>query len=419
MVLKKVFKLLVIGYLFYCLFIVWYLYFGVDQVIPLQYKGTAADPVTFMTDKQLELSYEYSRLKFILYFITIPFEWLIILYIITFGFSTRLYRIATSVFTKKWMQIGVYLLLFLLSLAVAMLPLRYIRYMLAKSYGIGKQPLLGWLKDYSVSFGVEFLIFFLIGIVVYWLFTKHEKQAWLYGWFILVPFAFFFMWVQPILIDPLYNEFIPLEDRKLEMEILSLAHQAGIETERVFQVNVSGKTTALNAYVTGIGDSARIVLWDTTLTNLQNDEIIFIMAHEIGHYVMNHIYVGIIGYLLLSLLLLFLLSKIYRWFIQRYGKQINIKGFSDIKGFPVLLLLFSIIMFTLQPAANLVARYQEHQADVYAIELTKDPEAAIRSFQSLTVAGLQEVNPPQLVKWFVYTHPTMLERLNFLAKYEK
>lgn len=99
------------------------------------------------------------------------------------------------------------------------------------------------------------------------------------------------MYIQPVVIDPLYNEFYPLKDKELEAKILSLADQADIPSEHVFEVNMSEKTNALNAYVTGIGENSRIVLWDTTLNSLTDEEILFIMAHEMGHYVEKHIYI--------------------------------------------------------------------------------------------------------------------------------
>ena len=101
------------------------------------------------------------------------------------------------------------------------------------------------------------------------------------------------MFLQPVVIAPLYNDFYPLKDKELEAQILELASQADIPADHVFEVNMAEKTNALNAYVTGIGANARIVLWDTTLNGLSNEQILFIMAHEMAHYVEKHIYFGI------------------------------------------------------------------------------------------------------------------------------
>ncbi len=223
------------------------------------------------------------------------------------------------------------------------------------------------------------------------------------------------MFIQPVVIDPLYNDFYPLKNKELESKILSLATQAHIPAEHVYEVNMAEKTNALNAYVTGIGSNSRIVLWDTTLNRLTDNEILFIMAHEMGHYVEKHIYFGIVGYLLLSLVGLWLTAKIMRRFVTRYGQVFKINKISNISSYPLFLLITSILLFASNPVSNYVSRYQESRADQYAIDLMNDREAAVTAFQKLTISGLSEVNPPLLVKWFRYTHPPMLERIDKVA----
>jgi STE24 endopeptidase len=133
--------------------------------------------------------------------------------------------------------------------------------------------------------------------------------------------------------------------------------------------------------------------------------------------VMKHIYWGLAGYIVLALLGLWLVNKLIRWSLGRWGRRTGIRRLSDIASFPLLLLLVSLLNFAASPLVNTVSRYEEHAADKYAIELTNNTDAAISSFQKLTKAGLSEVNPPLLVKLFRYTHPTMLERIVFLEEY--
>ncbi|WP_249712589.1 M48 family metalloprotease, partial [Bacillus cereus] len=110
----------------------------------------------------------------------------------------------------------------------------------------------------------------------------------LYAWLLTIPFTIFVMIIQPVVIDPLYNDFYPLKNKELETKILSIAEQANIPAEHVYEVNMAQKTNSLNAYVTGIGSNSRIVLWDTTLNRLTDNEILVIMAHEMGHYEEKH-----------------------------------------------------------------------------------------------------------------------------------
>lgn len=224
------------------------------------------------------------------------------------------------------------------------------------------------------------------------------------------------MFIQPVVIDPIYNDFYQLKDKELETKILSLAEQADIPSDHVYEVNMSEKTNALNAYVTGIGENSRIVLWDTTLDRLTHDEILFIMAHEMGHYLLKDIYINIAVYLFMTFIGLWLIAKIMPRMINRYGSIIKVKKLSNISSLPLFLLISSFLLFFSNPLSNAVSRYQEVRADEYAMELVENPEAAISTFQQLTKAGLGEVNPSTLVKWFRYSHPPMLERINKVAE---
>ncbi len=272
------------------------------------------------------------------------------------------------------------------------------------------------MKDELIDFWVNYATTFVIFIVLYWLMSKSKKRWWLYAWLLSVPFTLFLTFIQPVIIDPLYNNFTALSDKKLEEKILALAVESNIPAEHVFEVDMSDKTNALNAYVTGIGSNSRIVLWDTTLHELKENEILFVMAHEMAHYVEKHIYFGIGLSLVLSFFGLYLIYRLMHLVVKRWGTAFKVSKVEDIQSFPLVLLLISMLMFAVNPFANVVSRYEEKRADNYAVALTKDPEAGISTFQKLAKTGLSEVNPPLLVKVFRYSHPTMLERISELEE---
>ena len=274
------------------------------------------------------------------------------------------------------------------------------------------------MKDELIDFWLNYGTMLILVSVLYWLMKKSTKRWWLYAWFLSIPFTLFIMFIQPIVIDPLYNDFYPLKDKQLETEILELAGKANIPAEHVFEVNMAEKTNSLNAYVTGIGSNARIVLWDTTLNKLSDQQILFIMAHEMAHYVEKHIYFGIATYLIFSLVGLYFTAKIMNLVVNRLGTVLNITTVQDIRSLPLFLMIISMLLFLSSPISNMISRYQETRADRYAIEMTKDSEAGIITFQELTRSGLSQVNPPVLVKIFRYGHPTMLERISTLEEYE-
>jgi Zn-dependent protease with chaperone function len=274
------------------------------------------------------------------------------------------------------------------------------------------------MKDELIGFWINYGTLLIIVPILYWLMKKSKKRWWLYSWLLSIPFTIFVMFLQPVVIDPLYNDFSPLKNKKLETEILAMANKAHIPANHVYEVDMAKKTNALNAYVTGIGSNARIVLWDTTLNRLSDKQILFIMAHEMCHYVEKHIYYGIAIYLVFSLLGLYLTYRIMNWAVTRWGKELKIPDVKDIRSVPLFFLVLSILTFAASPFTNLISRYEETRADKYAIQMTKDPESAISSFQILTRSGLSQVNPPLLVKIFRYDHPSMLDRISMLEEYE-
>lgn len=417
--MQRFLKWLFIGYGLYVILIILYFVFGVESTnLPELYKGTAADPETFMNDRQLFLTYEYSKIRNIIFFLLIPFEWVLYLTILVIGLSERFRNWSYSASKFSVIQKAIYVFWLSILSFVVMFPIDYIRYIISKYYGVTASTFSIWMKDQFIDFWINYLFIILMAIVIYSLIRKTEKRWWFYTWCLSIPFTIFLMFIQPVIIDPLYNDFYPLKNKELEEKILNIASQANIPAEHVYEVNMSEKTNALNAYVTGIGSNSRIVLWDTTLNKLEDDEILFVMAHEMAHYVKKHIYVGVAIYLVLSFLGLFIAAKLMKAIIARWGNNLGIKGLHDIASLPLLLLLISMLTFAISPISNAFSRYQEHSADEYAIEMTKDQDAAIRAFQKLTVAGLSEVNPPAIVKWLRYGHPTMLERLVFLENFE-
>lgn len=404
-------------YVLYAFAMYFYIFHGASGGIPDALKGTVADPDTFMTERELYLSDEYSKIRNFLFFVVTPFEWLMYLLIMFTGLS-KLFEKWSDIGTKWTLfKNGVYLFILYLFTTLVFYPIDLLRYNLSKDYGISTQEFPSWMRDYVIDFWINFATTLIVVLVLYWLLQKSAKRWWLYAWLLTIPFAIFMMYIQPVVIDPLYNDFYPLKDKELESKILALADEANIPSEHVFEVNMAEKTNALNAYVTGIGENSRIVLWDTTLNTLTDQEILFIMAHEMGHYVEKHIYTGIAAYIISILVGLWLIAKIMPRIISKFGKILKINTMKDIHSLPLFFLLVSFLLFVSNPISNYISRYQETRADEYAMELTDDAEAAVSTFQNLAKAGLSEVNPPLLVKLFRYTHPPMLERINTVAKY--
>ncbi len=418
--MRKKWLLFIIGlFLIYALAIFVYVFHGANTAIPESMRGTSADPTTFMNKELLEKSETYSKIRNFFFFISTPLEWLFYAIVLVSGLSKGLEKWGKQTWKRRTVQISAYVFWLSLLLFIVFLPLSYIRYKISLAYGISSQVFSSWMRDNFIEFWVDLGMTLIVVLVLYWLIRKSPARWWLYSWLLCIPFTIFVMFIQPVVIDPLYNDFYPLKDKALEAQILDLAEQANIPAEHVYEVNMSEKTNSLNAYVTGVGSNSRIVLWDTTLNSLEDDEILFIMAHEMAHYVEKHIYLGIAGYLVLMLVGLWLTDKWMKRAIRKRGELYHLESMSDIRSLPLFLLITSILLFAASPITNYVSRVQETRADTYALKMTDNPEAAISSFQKLSEKGLSQMNPPLLIKIFRNSHPTMLERIEMAEKYKK
>nr|WP_290443528.1 M48 family metallopeptidase [Sporolactobacillus kofuensis] len=408
-------------YAIYLITMAAYFFVWSKSTLPVDMKGTAADPALFMSKQQLAESGVFNAWRHFLSFAEIPLEWGIYLFVLIAGISHWLKRWSERISPFFIIQMLISYVAIALILALIFLPVDFASYQLSVHYGISVQPISEWLKDQALSTAISTLIGFIALTTVFALIRRYPKNWWFPAWLLSIPFVLFMMYLQPVVIDPLYNHFQSLQDGELKQEILQLASHAGIPAHNVYEVDMSKETNAMNAYVNGIGSHLRIVLWDTTVKRLSHEQVLFVMAHEMGHYVMHHILWGTAAALLGLLFTLWIAAKVHLWLTIKWGTRMNLTHPGDLSALPMLLLVLSLLSFLGEPVQNTVSRHFEHQADQYAIQMTQNKQAAISSFQKLSASSLGEMNPPALVKWIQYDHPTMLDRINYLehVKLEK
>ena len=213
-----------------------------------------------MDKNQLLLSEEFSEIRNFLFFLETPFEWLFYFILIGIGLSYKMELSSKAISTISFFQKFIYLFYLSVLSFIAFFPFSYLGYYLSKKYHISTQSFQLWMKDEMIDFWIGFGTSLLIVVTIYYLIRKSQQRWWLYLWMLSIPFMLFFMFVKPIIIDPLYNDFYPLKDKELEAKILTMAEKGNIPAEHVFEVNMAEKTNAMNAYVTGIGANSRIVL---------------------------------------------------------------------------------------------------------------------------------------------------------------
>ncbi|MCF6093004.1 M48 family metallopeptidase [Microaerobacter geothermalis] len=372
-----------------------------------------ANPATFMSEEQLNKSIAYSKGKYALFFIGHAYTWLVLLFILMTGMAKYLQRLAERmsarfVFQAAFFSVFLFGVIFLFDL-----PLGYLAYLWGKRFGLTTQPLEEWLLDNLKNLGIGLIIIMPLVWLFYLLIRKKERTWWIWVWLVSIPVAVFLIFIQPVVIDPLFNQFKPIQNEELKAKILALADRADIPAKDVYEVDMSKKTNQINAYVNGIGANARIVLWDTLLKRMNENEVLHVMAHEMGHYVKKHVYLGLVLGLFGIAFFLWILSFLLPRVIRQWGRRWNVFSMKELSSLPVILLLFYTLSFAALPINNVISRSIEQSADVYALEMLNDPDVAISTYQKLAKVNASYPNPPWMVKIYMYTHPTLAERIEY------
>jgi STE24 endopeptidase len=334
------------------------------------------------------------------------------------GFSARL-RTTAFRLGRRWLpSLMLYALLFTIVAALLGLPLAFYQgYVRQHAYGLSNQSLAKWAEDWLKGVGLSGLGLALVLWIPYLLLRHSPKRWWLYAGLATLPLATLVLVISPVWIDPVFNDFGPLKDPALERRILRLAQRAGISGSRVYQVNKSVDTKTVNAYVTGVGATKRIVFWDTIIAKLHPDQVAFVAAHEMGHFVLRHVLTLIVLATILSTGSLYIVHRMAGRLIARFAPRFGFDQLADPASLPLLILLASGVSLAVSPMVLAFSRHQEHQADVFALELTRDNRAAGTTFVRLQQENLSVPRPGAWYMLWRASHPSLGERVDFANRY--
>lgn len=356
----------------------------------------------------------YCKLLYVLTFASIAYSIGTLLLILHTGLSNRLARVCERLATRKWLQVLFFCLLLALLIALIRLPFSwYATYYLDHSFGLSHQSLGGWAADLAKSKAVDALINALVFTIAFAMIDKFPRRWPLLLWCCLLPLIAGAIFVAPLIIDPLFNRFEIMPPGQTEAGIRHVAQVAGIPDAPIFVVNKSKQTTKLNAYVTGLGPTTRIVIWDNTLNKLPADQVEAIVAHESGHYVLGHIVIGFLlvcGGLLITLFAIRILAEPLR---SRLPRRWNVRRLTDLRAIPVAMLLSIGCGFIFAPVENAISRTMEHQADAFGLGVTHNGGAMARAFVSLSERNYSEPQPPAFIQFWFYGHPSLRDRILF------
>ncbi len=266
-----------------------------------------------------------------------------------------------------------------------------------------------WLTDLLKSLAIGMVLISLLTAGSLALVQASPNLWWLWVWELFACITLLLMYLSPVLIEPLFFKFQPLQDQALAERVKDVMKQAGLQVERVQQVDASRRSKHSNAYFTGIGRVKRIVLFDTLLEQMSDDEILGVLAHEAGHWKLGHIWKRLLSMELVSLVVCWLF-----WLVLSWDGLAGWFGLAELSFLAEVLLvgfLASLVSFPLTPISSLRSRRHEWQADQFARNLTGEPESLASALVKLCKENLSNLHPHPFYAWFYYSHPPVVERI--------
>ncbi len=416
----------------------------------------------------------YSRAQYRLYFAGVALSLAVYAFLWRIGFAAILREWVRRISGRRFVQCVLFAPLFLAAVRVLEFPLDYYwGFTLEHRYDLATQGFGSWMADWAKELGLTALT----GIILIWVFyslvRRSPRRWWLYFWFASIPITLAFILVEPYAVEPLFYRFTPLEKTQpaLTDHIEKMLARGGlsIPRSRIYEMNASAKTRVVNAYVSGLGASKRVVVWDTTIEKLNSDQTLLVLGHEAGHYVLHHIpkefaldetlflVLFYVGFLFVNRIVarekaatchsdpftvipippsrerkLALLtsrgveeSKVGKFITPRPSTldfSTGVEGLGDLASLPIVLLVLTGLVFVASPAINGISRHYEHQADKFGLEvaygIVPDPNTAdVQAFQVLGAEDLEDPDPNPFICFWLYTHPPLDERIRFAASY--
>ena len=335
------------------------------------------------------------------------------------GWSGRLTGWCRRRVGGRWFwTVTLYALLYTALATLIQLPLTYAEnYVYDHAFDQSNQTLAVWVAEVVNGLVVNLITIALVIWIPYLVLERSQRRWWLWTTVALAPVMLVLFILSPIWVAPLFNHFGPMHDKPLEQKVLALAARGGITGAPVFEVDASVDSKRLEAYVAGFGPTKRIVLYDTLLTAMDEPEVLFVVGHEMKHYLMGDIWKLLGMFLAILLGGLFLVDRAGRAALARWRGRFGFNSLADPASFPLLLFGLSFVVLAVTPLLMAVQRGIEHEADRFGLEITQDNAAAAAAFVKLGTESLSLPDPGWLERTFRMSHPSLADRITFANDY--
>lgn len=359
----------------------------------------------------------YSHTRYALYFIGVIYDCILQFACMESGLSAYMRNRCERHSQNAVVQFLTYFFSYFLVLYIAMLPFSFLGgFALEHAFHLTHQTCANWILDSLKQAGLGFVLGVPITGSFFWAVRKLPRS-----W----PLVFYAVgscligietFVSPVLLEPVLNKFTPMPPGLLKDRIEKLSATAGAAHAPIYVADKSKQTDKFNAYVSGFGQTTHIVIWDTTLNGLPSDQLLAIVAHELGHYYLHHVLIDFFIAVGVGSLTIPINYYLARPFAANLPGRWGVRGLDDYAIMPVVALVTTVAAFIADPLVNAWSRQQEHEADAFAVRVTGDGQALARSFVALSEKNLSEPDPPPFIEFWLFSHPSLKERIEFALK---
>jgi STE24 endopeptidase len=324
--------------------------------------------------------------------------------------SSRMREASARITRWNWLQVGIYWIFYLLITSLLLFPMSvYEGYFREHRYGLSNQTFGAWLSDQGKGLFVGLLFGGLLVVALYAVLRRAPKTWWIWGALTALAFVVVGVLIAPVYIAPLFNRYKPLTDARIREPILSLARANGIHVSSVYEFDASRQSKRVSANVSGFLGTERISLNDNLLNRCSLPEIEAVMGHEMGHYVLHHVYKGILFFGVLIVVGFAIVRRAFEKILASRGARWDIRSVADPAGLPLFALLISCYFFLLTPVLNTYSRTDEAEADLFGLNAAREPDGMAKV--TLKLAEYRKLDPGPVEEFVFYDHPSGRNRI--------
>jgi Zn-dependent protease with chaperone function len=342
---------------------------------------------------------------------------IVMLLLLRMRWSAKMRDLAERITRFRPLQTAIYWIQFIVVVSVLTFPLSlYEGYFREHKYGLLNQTFGPWMRDQAVGLGVAVVLGAILMVPLFGLVRKLGKRWWVWGAVLMIVFAAFVSLIAPVYIFPLFNKYTTLKDESVKDPILSMARANGIPANDVYEFDASRQSNRVSANVSGFAGTLRISLNDNLLKRCTLPEIETTMGHEMGHYVLNHAYKGLVMFGVVIVIGFAFLNWGINYGLARWGEQWGVRGITDVAVLPWAVIVFSFYMLLVTPITNTISRTMEYEADLYGLNAAGQPDGEANV--DMLLGEYRKLDPGPIEEFIFYDHPSGRTRITAAMRWK-